>query len=265
MNKNITIKNLKEMKESGEKIACLTSYDASFARIQDKAGVDLLLIGDSLGMVLQGRDNTLRVSISDMIYHSGIVSNATKRAIIVTDMPFMSYSTPVQALGNAARLVSEGGAHVVKIEGGSELSETVKLITQHGIPVCGHLGLTPQSIHKLGGLSVQAATSKAAKKLEKDALSLQEAGASCLVVECIPSSVAANVTKLLDIPVIGIGAGINCDGQVLVLYDILGLTPKQPKFSKNFLSEEDSISDAIKKYVEQVKNNSFPSESNSYE
>ena len=176
MNEKITIKNLKKMKESGEKIACLTSYDACFARIQDEAGVDLLLVGDSLGMVLQGGDNTLKVSISDMIYHSRLVSNATKRAIIVTDMPFMSYSTPAQALGNAARLVSEGATHVVKIEGGSELSETVKLITQHGIPVCGHLGLTPQSIHKLGGLCVQAATDKAAKELSSsDYVTLEQA------------------------------------------------------------------------------------------
>ena len=265
MMQKITIKNLKEMKESGERIACLTSYDASFAKIQDEAGVDLLLVGDSLGMVLQGGDNTLKVSISDMIYHSKLVSNVAKRAVIVTDMPFMSYSTPPQALGNAARLISEGGAHVVKIEGGSELSEVVNLLSQHGIPVCGHLGLTPQSIHKIGGLGVQAATDKTAKELEKDAISLQEAGASCLVLECIPSLVAERVTKLLEIPVIGIGAGSKCDGQVLVLYDILGLTSKQPKFSKNFLSGEDSISGAIKKYVKQVKNNSFPTESNSYE
>ena len=265
MMQKITIKNLKEMKESGEKIACLTSYDASFAKIQDEAGIDLLLVGDSLGMVLQGGDNTLKVSISDMIYHSKLVSNVAKRAVIVTDMPFMSYSTPPQALGNAARLISEGGAHVVKIEGGSELSEVVNLLSQHGIPVCGHLGLTPQSIHKIGGLGVQAATDKTAKELEKDAISLQEAGASCLVLECIPSLVAERVTKLLEIPVIGIGAGSKCDGQVLVLYDILGLTSKQPKFSKNFLLDEDSISDAIKKYVKQVKNNSFPTESNSYE
>ena len=265
MMQKITIKNLKEMKESGEKIACLTSYDASFAKIQDEAGIDLLLVGDSLGMVLQGGDNTLKVSISDMIYHSKLVSNVAKRAVIVTDMPFMSYSTPPQALGNAARLISEGGAHVVKIEGGSELSAVVKLIAQHGIPVCGHLGLIPQSIHKIGGLGVQAATDKTAKELEKDAISLQEAGASCLVLECIPSLVAERVTKLLEIPVIGIGAGSKCDGQVLVLYDILGLTSKQPKFSKNFLLGEDSISDAIKKYVKQVKNNSFPTESNSYE
>ena len=162
-------------------------------------------------------------------------------------------------------MISEGGAHVVKIEGGSELSEVVNLLAQHGIPVCGHLGLTPQSIHKIGGLGVQAATDKTAKELEKDAISLQEAGASCLVLECVPSLVAERVTKLLKIPVIGIGAGSKCDGQVLVLYDILGLTSKQPKFSKNFLSGEDSISGAIKKYVKQVKNNSFPTESNSYE
>ena len=265
MNQKITINNLKEMKEEGIKIACLTSYDACFAKLQDKAGVDLLLVGDSLGMVLQGGDNTLKVTISDMIYHSRLVSGVTQRAIIVSDMPFMSYSTPAQALGNAARLVSEGGAHVVKIEGGDELSQTVKLITQHGIPVCGHLGLTPQSIHQIGGFGVQAVSNKAAKELEKDALSLQEAGASCLVLECIPSSTAASVTKLLDIPVIGIGAGIYCDGQVLVLHDMLGLTPKQPKFSKNFLSGNDSIFDAIEEYVNQVKSNSFPSPSNSYE
>ena len=158
MMQKITIKNLKEMKESGEKIACLTSYDASFAKIQDEAGIDLLLVGDSLGMVLQGGDNTLKVSISDMIYHSKLVSNVAKRAVIVTDMPFMSYSTPPQALGNAARLISEGGAHVVKIEGGSELSEVVNLLSQHGIPVCGHLGLTPQSIHKIGGLGAVSYT-----------------------------------------------------------------------------------------------------------
>jgi 3-methyl-2-oxobutanoate hydroxymethyltransferase len=253
------------MKDTGKKIACLTSYDACFAKLQDKAGVDLLLVGDSLGMVLQGAENTLKVNMSDMIYHSRLVSDATQRAIIVSDMPFMSYCSPAQALGNAARLISEGGAHVVKIEGGDELSKTIKLITQHGIPVCGHLGLTPQSIHKIGGFEVQAVTDETAKELEKDALSLQEAGASCLVLECIPASVAANVTELLDIPVIGIGAGIHCDGQVLVLYDMLGLTPKQPKFARNFLSGQDSISDAIEEYVNQVKNGSFPSESNSYE
>ena len=261
----MTINDIQNRKDTGEKIPMVTAYDYTGAKLVSKADIPLILVGDSLGQVVLGHDSTIPVTMDDMVRHTQMVVRGTGTQHIVSDMPFMSYSTPVQALGNAARLVSEGGAHVVKIEGGSELSETVKLITRHGIPVCGHLGLTPQSIHKLGGLSVQAATSKAAKKLEKDALSLQEAGASCLVVECIPSSVAANVTKLLDIPVIGIGAGIDCDGQVLVLYDILGLTPKQPKFSKNFLSEEDSISDAIKKYVERVKNNSFPSESNSYE
>lgn len=265
MTKKITVTTLKQMKSSGEKIACLTSYDASFAKIQDEAGVDLLLVGDSLGMVLQGSDTTLKVTISDMIYHTRLVSNVTQRAIVVSDMPFMSYSTPAQALGNAARLVSEGGAHIVKLEGGDELSETIKLMAQHGIPVCGHLGLTPQSIHKIGGYRVQAVSDETADKLKQDAMALQQAGAVCLVLECVPSAVAADVTQSLDIPVIGIGAGIDCDGQVLVVYDMLGLTDKQPKFSKIFLSGKDSISDAIKDYVNEVKNNSFPSSVHSYE
>jgi 3-methyl-2-oxobutanoate hydroxymethyltransferase len=265
MTKKITVSTLKQMKSSGEKIACLTSYDASFAKLQDEAGVDLLLIGDSLGMVLQGSDTTLKVTIADMIYHTRLVSNVTERAIVVSDMPFMSYSTPAQALGNAARLVSEGGAHVVKLEGGEELSETIKLMGQHGIPVCGHLGLTPQSIHKIGGYRVQAKSDEAADKLKQDAIALQQAGAVCLVLECVPSAVATNVTQSLDIPVIGIGAGCDCDGQVLVVYDMLGLTDKQPKFSKNFLTGKDSIADAIKDYVNEVKSNSFPSPAHTYD
>ena len=264
MNEKITINSLRRMKETGEKIACLTSYDSSFAILQDKAMLDVLLVGDSLGMVIQGAENTLKVKMSDIIYHSKIVSDVTQRAIIISDMPFMSYSNPRKALGNASRLITEGGAHVVKIEGGKELSETIKLITQNGIPVCGHLGLTPQSIHQIGGLGVQATTEKDAKKLKEDALSLQNAGASCLVLECVPSSVASVVTKTLDIPVIGIGAGVDCDGQVLVLYDILGLTSLQPKFSKNFLVDQNSILDAIKDYVKEVKDGTFPSLSNSY-
>ena len=264
MTEKITINSLKKMKEIGEKIACLTSYDSSFAKLQDDAGVDMLLVGDSLGMVLQGADNTLRVKMSDMIYHSRIVSDVVKHAIIISDMPFMSYSTPRQALGNAARLIAEGGAQVVKIEGGQELFETVRLITENGIPVCGHLGLTPQSIHQIGGLGVQANTEDTAKKLVEDAISLQSAGASCIVLECVPSEVTADVSKTLNIPVIGIGAGVDCDGQVLVLYDILGLTKTQPKFSKNFLIDHNSIFDAIKDYVAEVKNASFPTSSNSY-
>jgi len=265
MTKKNTVTTLKQMKSEGEKIACLTSYDASFAKLQDEAGVDLLLVGDSLGMVLQGSDTTLNVTIADMIYHTRLVSSVTQRAIVVSDMPFMSYSTPAQALGNAARLVSEAGAQVVKLEGGEELSETIRLMAQHGIPVCGHLGLTPQSIHKIGGYRVQAKSNEAADKLKQDAKALQQAGAVCLVLECVPSAVATDVTQSLDIPVIGIGAGLDCDGQVLVVYDMLGLTEKQPRFSKNYLIGKDSIAEAIKTYVDDVKNKSFPSSAHAYD
>lgn len=253
------------MKTSAEKIACLTAYDASFARLEDEAGVDFLLVGDSLGMVLQGSDTTLKVTMADMIYHTRLVSAVTTRAIIVSDMPFMSYNTPAQALGNAGRLITEGGAQMVKLEGGSELTETIKLITQHGIPVCGHLGLTPQSIHKIGGYRVQARSNEAAKKLKEDAVALQQAGAECLVLECVPAALAADITRALEIPVIGIGAGTDCDGQVLVVYDMLGITARQPKFSKNFLTGKESVADALRTYVEDVKNKTFPAAIHTYD
>ncbi|MCZ6802913.1 MAG: 3-methyl-2-oxobutanoate hydroxymethyltransferase [Proteobacteria bacterium] len=264
MSEKITVSKLKEMKSSGEKIACLTSYDASFARLQDEAGVDVLLVGDSLGMVLHGDETTLNVTMSDMIYHTRLVSGARQRAIVMSDMPYLSYSSPAQALKNATSLVKDGGANIVKLEGGAALSETVSLMTQQGIAVCGHLGLMPQSIHELGGYHVQAKTKEEAEKLRQDAIALQQAGAACLLLECIPAKVAAEVSEILDIPVIGIGAGPDCDAQVLVVYDLLGLSKKELKFSRNFLIGKDSIADAFKDYVIAVKNKSFPDSAHSY-
>ncbi|MBI4005619.1 MAG: 3-methyl-2-oxobutanoate hydroxymethyltransferase [Gammaproteobacteria bacterium] len=254
----VTINTLKEMKKSGEKIASLTAYDANFARILDEAHIDVILVGDSLGMVLQGEETTLKVSMSDMIYHTRMVKRGCKRAMIVGDMPFMSYTTPAQALGNAARFLSDGGAEVVKLEGGSVIADTVCYLDKHGIPVCAHLGLTPQSIHKFGGYHVQGRESKTANQIMNDAKLLEEAGAVMLVLECVPHQLAADITEILKIPVIGIGAGSKCDGQVLVLYDILGITERQPGFSKNFLESATSIKIAVENYVSAVKSAQFP-------
>lgn len=264
MTKKNTITILKQMKSAGEKIACLTSYDASFAKIQDETGVDVLLVGDSLGMVLHGDETTLNVSMTDMIYHTRLVSKVCRRAIVISDMPYKSYTSPAQALENARSLV-KAGADIVKLEGGAEISESVSQITHEGIPVCGHLGLMPQSIHELGGYRVQAKTEEEAEKLKQDAITLQNSGADCLVLECVPAKVAAEVSEVLDIPVIGIGAGPDCDGQVLVVYDMLGLSKKEFKFSKNFLTGKDSIAEAIKAYVDDVKNKTFPSPAHSFD
>ncbi|MBM2829702.1 MAG: 3-methyl-2-oxobutanoate hydroxymethyltransferase [Gammaproteobacteria bacterium] len=258
MMEKVTINTLKEMKKAGEKIASLTAYDANFARILDEARVDIILVGDSLGMVLQGEATTLKVSMNDMIYHTRLVKRGCQRAMIVADMPFMSYATPAQALGNAARLVSEGGAEVIKLEGGSVVADTVRHLNEYGIPVCAHLGLTPQSIHKFGGYHVQGREQKTATQIMNDAELLEEAGAVMLVLECIPQQLAADITKKMTIPVIGIGAGSKCDGQVLVLYDILGITERQPRFSKNFLESATSVKAAIENYITAVKSVHFP-------
>ncbi len=258
MKDKITITRLRDMKQAGEKITSLTAYDASFARILDGAGVDILLVGDSLGMVLHGDETTLKVKIGDMIYHLRQVKAGTQRAMIIGDMPFMSYASPTQALGNAARLISEGGAEVVKLEGGHSQIETVNHLVAHDIPVCGHLGLTPQSIHKFGGYKVQGRDDQGANQIRIDAMALQDAGAGLLVLECVPHGLAAEITESLDIPVIGIGAGSDCDGQVLVLYDMLGISGKQPTFSRNFLTNQQSISKAVEEYVSAVKTGRFP-------
>lgn len=260
----ITLNSLKEMKTQGNKIACLTAYDAGFAKLLDQAGVDVVLVGDSLGMVLHGESTTLKVSMSDMVYHTRIVRAGCDRALIVGDMPFMSYATPAQALGNAARLMSEGGAEVVKLEGGSVIADTISHLDRHGIPVCAHLGLTPQSVHKLGGYHVQGRDEETARRILSDAKLLEQAGAAMLVLECVPRQLAAEITGLLSIPVIGIGAGAQCDGQVLVLYDILGITARKLRFSKNFLEPGTSIQTAVENYVKAVRAGEFPASEHQY-
>lgn len=261
----VTLTTLREMKRTGEKIACLTAYDASFARLLEAAGVDLLMVGDSLGMVIQGHDSTLPVSVADMIYHAQHVKRGSQRAFVVVDMPFMSYANPAQALGNAARLMQEGGAHAIKLEGGALLADTVRQLSARGIPVCAHLGLLPQSVHKLGGYRVQGRDALSAQTLLEDARSLESAGAVLLVLECVPGALAAAITQALDIPVIGIGAGPACNGQVLVSYDILGLTAgKSPKFSKDFLHGASGIHEAVAAYVRAVKTVEFPGPEHSF-
>ena len=258
MSKAVSTHSLKQMKQDGEKIACLTAYDASFSQVLEQQGVDVILVGDSLGMVIQGDNTTLKVSLNDMIYHTRCVSRGATVPLIVVDMPFMSYSTIPQALGNAARLVREAGAAMVKLEGGQSMVETVRSLTAQGIAVCGHLGLTPQSVHQLGGYRVQGKTADQYKQIVDDALALEQAGASLLVLECVPSALAREVTTRLAIPTIGIGAGADCDGQVLVLHDMLGVSNLVPRFSRNFLEDNPDIPAAISAYVKAVKSGEFP-------
>ena len=257
----ITVSTLRKMKQAGEKITCLTTYDASFAQILEEAGVEILLVGDSLGMVIQGQDSTLPVTLGDMIYHTRIVSGVSKKALIMADMPFMSYATPQQALFSAGRLLKEGGAHMVKLEGGAAMVKTVHELTNHGIPVCAHLGLLPQSVNKLGGYKVQGRDEKAAHDMLVDARAMEEAGADIVLLECVPSVLASEITAALSVPVIGIGAGSQCDAQVLVLYDMLGITPgKRPSFSKDFMQEAGDVRSAVVDYVQAVKSGSFPAD-----
>lgn len=261
----ITVTTLRKMKQDGEKITCLTVYDASFARILEEAGVEILLVGDSLGNVIQGQESTLPVTLGDMIYHTKIVSGASNKAMVMADMPFMTYATPQQAKFSAGRLLKEGGAHIVKLEGGAPMVDTVGELVSHGIPVCAHLGLLPQSVNKLGGYKVQGRDEKAAKAMLNDARAMEEAGADILLLECVPSDLAAEITSSLEIPVIGIGAGPHCDAQVLVLYDMLGITPgKRPRFVKDFLQESGDIRSAVAAYVEDVKQGSFPADEHSF-
>lgn len=256
--KPVTLTTLREMKRRGEKIACLTAYDASFARLLDEAGVELLMVGDSLGMVIQGHDSTLPVTVADMIYHTRNVRRGVRRAFVVTDMPFMSYASPAQAIGNASRILQEGGAQMVKLEGGAWLADTVRELSVRGIPVCAHLGLLPQSVHQLGGYRVQGRDPASAQILLDDAKSLEEAGASLLLLESVPAALATDITRHATAPVIGIGAGPQTDGQILVLYDLLGITEKRPKFSKDFLAGEAGIQEAVHAYIKAVKLGAFP-------
>jgi len=254
------------MKEAGEKFAALTAYDASFARLLDEAGVTMALVGDSLGMVLQGQESTVPVTLEEMIYHTSMVRRGCEQALVVADLPFMSYATPEQAMHSAARLMKEGGAHMVKLEGGAVMVETVRVLAQRGVPVCAHLGLLPQSVHKLGGYRVQGRDSESAETMLADALAMEQAGADLLVLECVPRKLAKRISETLSIPVIGIGAGPDTDGQVLVLYDMLGITPgKRPSFSHDFLADTCSVAAAIVAYVQQVKTGSFPGDEHSFD
>jgi len=251
---------LRAMKAAGRKIVCLTAYDASFATLAVNAGVDLLLVGDSLGMVIQGHDSTLPVTLDDMIYHARAVRRGAPHSLMMVDLPFMTYATPTQSLDSAARLMRESGAQMVKLEGGDWLCDTIHLLSERGIPVCAHLGLTPQSVHQLGGYRVQGREDSSARRIEADARALQEAGASLLVLECVPAVLATRISAALTIPTIGIGAGPDCDGQVLVLYDMLGLNPgKTPSFVRNFMQDRTSVSAALSAYVNAVRDGSFPS------
>jgi len=255
----ITLPKLQKLHMDGVKIAMLTCYDASFAAVIEGAGVECLLVGDSLGMVLQGHDSTLPVTIEDMAYHTGCVARGSHTAFIIADLPFGSYQeSREQAYRSAARLMA-AGAHMVKLEGGAEFARSIGFLTRRGISVCGHLGLTPQSVHQLGGYRVQGRTADAGDQLLADAIALQDAGAGMIVLEAIPAELARRVTAELHIPTIGIGAGPDCSGQVLVLHDMLDVFPgRKAKFVRNFMRDASSIADAVAGYVRAVKDGSFP-------
>jgi 3-methyl-2-oxobutanoate hydroxymethyltransferase len=256
--KPITLHRLREMHAAGEKIVMLTCYDASFARVLDEAGVDCILVGDSLGMVVQGQPSTVPVTLEQMVYHTQCVARGNRSAWVIGDLPFGSYQeSPAQALRSAAALM-QAGAHMVKLEGGGWTTETVRALAERGIPVCAHLGLTPQSVHALGGWRIQGRDEAAAATLRAHAAALAQAGAAMLVLELMPSALGASITRELSIPVIGIGAGPECSGQVLVLHDLLGMTPQPARFVRNFLGAGGSVAHAIRSYVEAVKDGSFP-------
>ena len=259
MRKPLTLHRLREMRDAGEKIAMLTCYDASFARLLDDAGIDCLLVGDSLGMVVQGHATTVPVTLDDMAYHVACVARSNRGAWLVGDLPQGSYhASPAQALASAVMLM-QAGAQMVKLEGGGWTAGTVRFLTERGIPVCAHLGLTPQSVHALGGWRVQGRDEAGAATLLRQARELQDAGASMLVLELVPATLATQVTQALDIPVIGIGAGPGCSGQVLVLHDLLGVSPGKPaRFVRNFMEGAASAQDAVRAYVNAVKSGSFP-------
>jgi 3-methyl-2-oxobutanoate hydroxymethyltransferase len=266
MKKQNTILDIQRKKEEGEKIAVLTAYDFSFARLMDLAGIDVILVGDSVGSVVSGYNNTLPVTMEEMIYHTRAVVRGTERALVVTDLPFLSFQVSLRdARLNAGRLVKEGGAQAVKLEGGEHVAETIRAIVDMDIPVVAHLGLTPQSIHRMGGYRVQGKKEEQARQLLADARAVQEAGAFAVVLEAIPSGLAREITASLTIPTIGIGAGVHCDGQVLVVHDILGLCEKySPKFVKKFADVSGIISRGIEDYIREVKEGTFPDEAHSF-
>ena len=261
-----TTTSIMQMKNSGHKISMLTAYDYTTARLLDEAGVNTILVGDSLGNVILGYEDTISVTVEDMIHHSAAVARGAKNALVVTDLPFMSYQTSVyDAVVNAGRLMKEGRAGAVKLEGGKEVCPQIKAIVSAGIPVVAHLGLTPQSINTFGGFKVQGKTEAAAKKLIEDAKAVEEAGAFLLVLECVPAKLAKLVTESINIPTIGIGAGAGCDGQVLVIYDMLGMfSDFKPKFVKHFANAGDVIREAVKTYIAEIDDGTFPAEEHCY-
>ncbi|WP_336367337.1 3-methyl-2-oxobutanoate hydroxymethyltransferase [Marinobacter sp. C2H3] len=260
----VTINTLREYKRNGEAFAALTSYDATFAQIVSEAGVDVILIGDSLGMVLQGNDSTLPVTMNELEYHTRCVARGNRGALVMADMPFMTYGTVEDALTNAARLM-RAGAHMVKIEGTDWMADTIRALSDRGVPVCAHLGLTPQFVNKFGGYKVQGRDEHAAERMIEHACALEEAGADVILLECVPAPLAARITQAVKAPVIGIGAGSDTDGQVLVVHDMLGLTcGRKPRFVKNFLAETDSVQNAVAAYVKQVRDRTFPAEEHTF-
>jgi 3-methyl-2-oxobutanoate hydroxymethyltransferase len=259
----ITLSTLNKMKAEGDKFVCITAYDSTFARLVSEAGAETILVGDSLGMVLQGHDSTIPVGIDDMAYHTECVIRGNPNSLVIADMPFMTYATADQAMSNATALM-QAGAQMVKMEGGTWLSETISSLVERGIPVCAHLGLTPQSVNTFGGYKVQGRTPKEAKSILSNAVEIQDAGASLLVLECIPSSLAADISAKLDIPVIGIGAGAGTDAQVLVMHDLLGLTGHGARFVHNFMEGQKTVQDGLKAFVDAVKSGEYPSEEHSY-
>ena len=255
----VNVSTLRRMKAENQPIACLTAYDASYAVLVDAAGTDVVLVGDSLGMVIQGHDTTVPVTVDDIVYHTRAVARGLQRPFLVADMPFMSYTTPEQALENSVRLMQEGGAMMVKLEGGEGQVRIVSHLSRHDIPVCAHLGLKPQSVHKVGGFRVQGRESEKAQEMIDAAQRLQEAGADIVLLECVPNELGEEITRVLEVPVIGIGAGPEVDGQILVLYDILDITQgRTPRFVRNFQSGHTAPVDAIRAYVEAVRDRSYP-------
>ncbi|MEO8671940.1 MAG: 3-methyl-2-oxobutanoate hydroxymethyltransferase [Tahibacter sp.] len=261
----MTVPRLQAMKRDAQKIVAITAYDASFAVLVDEAGVDVVLVGDSLGMVIQGRDSTLPVSVDDMAYHTKAVARGLRKALLVADLPFMSYADSTRAYESAARLIGDAGASMLKLEGAGWAVDIIHALAARDVPVCAHLGLTPQSVHKLGGYRVQGRVEEQAQRLLADAHAVANAGADMLVLECVPANLATRITEEIGIPTIGIGAGPGCSGQVLVLYDLLGITPgKRPRFSRNFLAGRDSIGAAVSAYAASVRSGEFPAAEHSY-
>lgn len=264
--KRRTIIDLQKMKEQDEKITVLTAYDFPLARLMDQAGIDAILVGDSVGSVIAGYDTTLPVTMEEMLYHTRAVARAAERALIIADMPFLSYQVDLSdARRNAGRLIKEGGAHAVKLEGGVNIAETVRAIVNMDVPVVGHIGLTPQSVHRMGGYRIQGRAEAQARQLRADARALAEAGACAMVLEGIPAVLAKEITELVPIPTIGIGAGVDCNGQVLVIHDILGLCDKySPKFVKRYADISTTIRSGIDDYIREVRDGVFPAEEHSF-